>query len=255
MKPCDAVLARLDAALSGVLPAELAEHLEGCSSCRLAIERARGVTEGGQTLRSARAPEALKQRLKALPRLKPECEQAIDLLGAAFDGEIPNAERARLVEHMHVCPACRAVWESFATLREVGSDTSVSAHFRAALALPPRQRIELRRRQRRFFDLRLATAAAYLLAALTVMLLSNPATVARASSEEMGTAAVYAQAAVENRVSSYSERVRDALASVEGWTRDRAVGVWSSARGIFGGKHANPKAGSRVVESEKGGRS
>jgi predicted anti-sigma-YlaC factor YlaD len=255
MKPCDALLDRLDAALSGSLPVELAEHLEGCSSCQLAVERARALAEGGQALHSARAPEALKRRLKSLPRLKPACEQAIDLLGAALDGEIPDEERGQLVEHMHACPACRAVWESFATLREVGNGTRVSARFRAALVLPARQRIELRRQQRRFFDLRLATAAAYLLAALTVVLLSNPATVARASSEGMDKAAVYARAAVENRVSSYSGQIKDGLASAEGWTRDRAVGVWNVARGIFGGKHANPKTPTRVVRSEKGGRS
>lgn len=255
MNPCDALLDRLDAALSGALPVELADHLEGCSSCQLAIERARGLAEGGQALHSARAPEALKQRLRALPRLNPACEQAMDVIGAALDGQIPEDERTRLVEHLHGCPACRAVWESFATLREVGSDTRVSTRFRAALALPPRQRIDLRRRQRRFFDLRLATAAAYLLAAVTVVLLSNPATVARASSEGMDKAAVYARAAVENRVSSYSERIKDALAATEGWARDRALDVWDSARAIFGGKRANPKDRSAVVESGKGERS
>ena len=71
----------------------------------------------------------------------------------------------------------------------------------------------------------------------------------------MDKAAVYARAAVENRVSSYSGQIKDGLASAEGWTRDRAVGVWNVARGIFGGKHANPKTPTRVVRSEKGGRS
>lgn len=254
MNPCDALLDRLDAALSGALPAELADHLEGCSTCQLAVERARGLAEGGRTLLSARAPEALKQRLKSLARLNPACEQAIDSMGAALDGEIPEDERAQLIEHLHACPACMAVWESFATLREVGGGTRVSPRFRAALALPPRQWIELRRRQRRFFDLRLATAAAYLLAAVTVVLISNPATVARASSEGMDKAAVYARAAVQNRVSSYSERIKDALVSTEGWARERALDAWDSARAIFGGKRANPKTGGRVVESGKGER-
>ena len=71
----------------------------------------------------------------------------------------------------------------------------------------------------------------------------------------MDKAAVYARAAVENRLSSYSERVKDAIASAEGWARDRALGVWSSAREIFGGRHANPKAGTGVVQGGKGGRS
>ncbi len=254
MSPCDEILDRLDAALAGNLPPEDAAHVAGCSSCQLAIERARGLSEGGRMLQAVQAPEGLKQRIKALARLQPACEQAIDLMGAALDGEIAEERRAQLVEHLHACPPCLAVWESFATMREVGGATRVSPRLRAALALPPRQHIELRRRTRKIFDLRLATAAAYFLAAATVVLLSNPATVARASNEGMDRAAVYAKAAVENRVSSYTERVRDALASAEGWARDRALDVWSSARGIFGGKHANPKAASGVVESGKEGR-
>jgi len=251
MSDCEAILDRLDAALAGTLPPELAAHLEGCPSCRMGVERARGLDEGGRVLQAVKAPEALRQRLKALPRLNPACEQAVDSMGAALDGEIAEERRTELVGHLHACPACRAVWESFATLREVGGGTRASARFRAALALPPRQRIDLRRRQKRFFDLRLATAAAYILAAATVVLLSNPATVARASNEGMDKAAVYAKAAVENRVSSYSERIKDALVSAEGWARDRALDVWSSARGIFGSKHANQKAPSGVVEGGK----
>ncbi len=255
MNPCDALLERIEAGASEALPAELAEHLAGCSSCSLALERARGLAEGGDALRSVRAPEALKDRIKALARMSPECEPAIDLVSAALDGELPDEQRDVLVGHMHSCPSCRAVWEAFATLREVGAGTGVGARLRADLALPPRRRVELRRRQRRFFDLRLATAAAYLLAALTVVLLSNPATVARASSEGMDRAALYARAAVENRVSSYSERAKEALVGAEGWARDKAAAVWSSVRSAFGGRRANPDTGGAVVKGGKGGRS
>ncbi|OYW06105.1 MAG: hypothetical protein B7Z61_03775, partial [Acidobacteria bacterium 37-71-11] len=179
----------------------------------------------------------------------------LDALAAALDGEVAESDRGLLMEHMRACPACRAAWEAFATLREVGSVTRAGRRLRAALALPPRQRIELRRQQARFFDLRLATAAAYLLAALTVFLVSNPAQVARASSEGMDRAAVYARAAVENRVSSYSERIRGSIAAAEGWARDHAMSIWNSARSLVGGAPANPKAGGHVVEDGKGGRS
>ncbi|HVN76194.1 MAG TPA: zf-HC2 domain-containing protein [Thermoanaerobaculaceae bacterium] len=255
MTPCDELLERLDAAVGDALPAELAEHVAGCSACTLAVERARGLAEGGLTIKAVRAPEALKDRLKSLTRLQPACEQAIDLVGAALDGEVSEDQRSRLVEHLRACPSCRATWEAFATLRETGAGTRASARLRAALALPPRQRLELRRRQKRFFDLRLATAAAYLLAALTVVLVSNPATVARASSQGLDRVAVYAQAAVENRVSSYAGRVMDALRSAEGWAIDRAGEIWTSVRGVFGGSHANQDAPARVVEGGKGGRS
>ncbi len=255
MNLCDALLERIEAGAIDALPAELAEHLAGCQSCQLAVERARGLADGGRTLRSVRAPESLKERLKGLARLKPECEAAIDLIGDALDGEVPDERRDRLVEHMHSCPSCHAVWEAFATLRETGRGARASARLRAGLAVPPRMRVDLRRRTRRLFDLRLATAAAYLLAALTVVLVSNPATVARASSEGMDRAALYARAAVENRVSSYSERAKDALVAAEGWARDQAVAAWGSVRSFFGGRHANPGAGADVVEGGKGGRS
>ncbi|HQT96163.1 MAG TPA: zf-HC2 domain-containing protein [Thermoanaerobaculaceae bacterium] len=255
MNSCNALLDRLDAALAGDLPADLAEHLAGCASCQAAVERARGMSEGESVLRAVRAPAALVRRLKALPRLAPACEQALDALAAALDGEVAESDRGLLMEHMRACPACRAAWEAFATLREVGGATHAAGRLRAAVALPPRQRIELRRQRAQFFDLRLATAAAYLLAALTVFLVSNPAQVARASSEGMDRAAVYARAAVENRVSSYSERIRGSIAAAEGWARDHAMSIWNSARSLVGGAPANPKAGGHVVEDGKGGRS
>ncbi len=255
MTSCEALLDRLDAALAGSLPADLAEHLAGCTSCQSAVERARGISEGGSALRSVRAPAALVRRLKALPRLAPACEQALDALTTALDGDVAEADRSLLMEHMRACPACRAAWEAFATLREVGGATCATGRLRAALALPPRRHIELRRQRARVFDLRLATAAAYLLAALTVFLVSNPAEVARASSERMDRAAVYARAAVENRVSSYSERIRSSIVAAEGWARDHAVEIWNSARSLVGSQPANPKAGEHVVEGGKGGRS
>src|SRR5512136_2321708 len=217
MKPCEALLDQLDAAVEGGLPEELAKHLAGCPDCQLAVERVRGLSEGERVVGSVRAPEALKQKIKALPRLPLACEQAIDRMGAALEGELPEEERAALLEHLHSCHGCHSVWEAFATLRDVGAGTRAPGRLKAAVALPPRQRLEARQRRGRFFDLRLATAAAYLLAALTVMMLSNPATVARESTGRMDLAATYATAVVQNRFDSYSQRVADAAAGAQGW--------------------------------------
>jgi anti-sigma factor RsiW len=253
MSRCELILDHLDAVMSGALSEELAVHLAGCPECQLAVQRARSLMEGEQVLASVRAPEKLRQRLKDLLRLPPACESAVERLGAALDGELPEAERDELLEHMHTCPACLAVWEAFATLRDVGANTRPSARVKAALALPPRQRVDARRRRRRFFDLRLATAAAYLLAALTVMLLSNPETVARESTYQMDRAATYASAAVQNRVKSYSQRVSEAIAVAEGWVRDHAEEAWRKARSVLGGKNANSSPSNGVVRD--GGRS
>jgi predicted anti-sigma-YlaC factor YlaD len=254
MTPCEALLDRLDAALAGTLPAELAAHVDSCSDCRMAVERARGLAEGERLLRSVRAPESLKARLKGVVRLAPACEHALDLLTSALDGEIDDDARGALLAHLHACPSCQGAWEAFATLHEVGAETRVAPRLRAALALPPSQHIAVRRKPSRFFDLRLATAAAYLLAALTVVLLSNPATVARASSEGMDRAALYARAAVENRVSSYSQRIKESVVATGGWVHDRAVDVWDAARSLVGAKRQNPDGHGRVLEGGKGGR-
>jgi hypothetical protein len=251
MRPCDLVLDRLDEAIVGTLPEELARHVAECADCRLAVDRARGLAEGERVLGSVRAPEALKDRLKALPRLAPACEQAIERLGAALDGELPANERAGLMEHLHSCACCQAVFEAFATLRDVGAGAVAPSRLRAAAALPPRQRLQLRQRRGGFFDLRLATAAAYLLAALTVVMLSNPSTVARESTGGMDRAATYATAAVENRFSSYSKRIADVATAVQGWVFDRAEESWQGVRSMFGRKSANPKE-KKTVERDGG---
>ncbi len=253
MKPCDALLDQLDAAVEGNLPEELAKHLAGCPDCQVAVERVRALGEGERVVGSVRAPESLKQRIKALPRLAPACEQAFERLGAALEGELPDDERSALLEHLHSCHPCQAVWEAFATLREVGAGTRAPRRLKAAVALPPTQRLKARQRRGRFFDLRLATAAAYLLAALTVMMLSKPATVARASTDRMDLAATYATAAVQNRFDSYSHRVADAAAGAQGWVRERAQEAWQKVRSVLGGKSANPEVKKPVVRD--GGRS
>jgi hypothetical protein len=253
MRPCDAVLDHLEAGAGAALPAELAAHVSECSDCRLALERINGLAEGAKALSGLHASPALKDRLKSLPRLAPACERALELVGTALDGEIDSAASAELMDHLHACPHCAAAWAAFATLREVGSAAHAPSGLRAALSLPPRQRIAVRR-QRPFFDLRLATAAAYLLAALTVVLLSDPATVARASSEQVDKAVVYSRAVVENRFSSYSHRVVGTVTAWEGWARDRADESWEKVRHFFGAKPANQSRSSNVTSSENGGR-
>jgi hypothetical protein len=153
--------------------------------------------------------------------------------------------------HIHDCAVCKAVWEAFATLREVGTSVRAPGRLRAALAVPATRRVEMRRRAR-FFDLRLATAAAYLIAATTVTLLSNPATLARASSDRMDQATTYASAVVQNRFSSYSERVIETFVAAEGWVRDHALKTWGQAKALVGGKPENPKPNRDV--SKDGGR-
>jgi hypothetical protein len=253
MSNCDDLLREIEAAVAGELSADLADHLASCSSCQLALDRSRGLADGARVLHGVRAPEDLKARLKTIAQLAPACDHAQQLAGAALDSELDPDGRAALLTHLHGCSNCQAVWDAFATLREVGTLTKPSARALAALSIHPTRRIEVRRRKR-FLDLRLATAAAYLLAAASVVLISNPATVARASNDSVERASVYARAAVENRVTTYSRRAFAAVASAHGWVRENASEMWSSLRRAVGGRSENPPASKDVVKGGDGGR-
>lgn len=253
MTTCDLVRENLEAAVAGELEAELRRHLEECAGCRDTVRRAAQSGEGGAMLRTIRAPAELKERLKAMTRLRQECERALEQFSPALDGEIDAARQGELLSHLRGCPACQAAWEAMATLREVGSLTRAPGSTRAALAVHPENRIAVRR-QRRPFDLRLATAAAYLLAAMTVFLIGNPAQIARASNVPVERAAIYTRAAVENRFDSVTRRVREGATAAYGWAGDKAVEVWNSMRGLLGRAPENPKPSGSVVPDGNGGR-
>lgn len=57
-----------------------------------------------------------------------DCEQALEAISAALDGELSPVERAQLEEHLSVCQSCRALAEDFRVL---------SAALDAAGAAPP----------------------------------------------------------------------------------------------------------------------
>ncbi len=256
MKECDVLAEHVEELLSGEeLAGALAAHVTQCASCAELLRRARTTSEGGHMLHQVKAPEALKRSVKTMVRLPQACERAVELLGAALDGEADQAGRTELLEHLHGCTSCRAAWEALATLREVGSKVRVSGHMRARLALHPSQHIAAHRRPKRLFDLRLATAAAYLLAAITVVLVGNPAQVARASNTQMERAAVYTRAAVENRFSAYSRNAWNQVVAAEGWVEERAVAAWERARRLVTGSSENPKQGRDVDTDGKGGSS
>lgn len=254
MRLCDELLECLEDAAAGTLPPELAAHVRECESCRDAVARAVAASPAGAALGGLRAPRELVARLKAMPRVAPECDAAMELIGAALDGEVDAGARGRLLDHLHRCPRCLAAWEAFATLREVGSHIHASRRLRAAAAVPPRHRLELRRRRRPLFDIRLATAAAYLLAAATIVLVSNPATVARASSARMERAGVYARAAVENRFAAYSHRVQETIVAGAGWLRQHGGDALARGRELIGLHRENQKAAAPVEPSGQGGK-
>lgn len=252
MKPCDTLLDQLDAALANRLDAELAAHLAACPTCQGAVARARGLAEGSTLLDQVRAPRTLVARLKTLPRLALPCEQAILVIDDAFAGELEEEGRGALLDHVDACPRCRATWEASATLREVGAATVAPSRLRRRLAAHPGHRSPARQ-SRRWFDLRLATAAAYLLAAVSVLLAGNPASIARVGSAELDRASLYARAAVVNRVQACSEAALEQGEAIRAWVGDRVGEVWSALRDFFGPRKANRAAAANVVTDGNGG--
>lgn len=244
MNLCTELREQLEAVLDGTLSAQLAGHLAGCPACSHIVAQARAARENSRSMASARAPSALTDHLKRLPRLPQACEHVQILVAAALDGELPDSDRTLLLQHLHGCPGCLASWEAFATLREAGAHAHLQPLRRAALAIAPWRRLDARRR-RPLFDLRLATAAAYLVAAVTVVAISNPATVARASNAGFERAAVYAGAAVENRWQSYSRQLAEAAANARGWAGDQALKTWQSLRRPFVKRAQEPNTPAR----------
>lgn len=253
MSLCDDLLDLLETEGHAELPAELAAHAQSCDDCREAVARAQGLAEAGHAVRGVRAPAELVGRLKDMRRLPLACEHATELISAALDGELSPAGREELVAHLHACPACQTAWEALATLQEVGRVTRVAPRLRARLALHPRNRIDARRRPR-IFDLRLATAAAYLVAAMTVMLIGNPASIARASSASVEKAQLYTRAAVENRLDSLTRRGRTAILSAKDWIDERATAAWQQAGRVVRPRGTNPTPPADVTKGRDGGK-
>lgn len=252
MRPCDNVLEQLDAAVNGTLPDELAAHLADCATCQASVERALGLGEGARILGRTRAPATLIARLKTLPRLAPACEEALILVDAALAGDLEPEGQDTLLHHLHSCDRCRVAWEAFATLREVGLATGASAKLRARLSVPARLRVEARRPHARA-NLRLATAAAYLVAAFTVLLVGDPARLARASSDRVEKASLYARAAVENRLQAYGRWAGEEVGVAASWLGKQAKDVWATAEGLLTGRGENRASTDTVREGGNGG--
>ncbi len=238
MSRCETLLHRLEEAVAGGLPEELRQHLEECAGCREAVARRQAVAEAGQVVASAVAPAALVGRLRAMPRFPAACEDALDQLGDALCGSLPAASRSSFLAHLQACDRCRATWEALATLRDVGRVAQAPPRLRAAAALPPRQRLAVRRRHG-VFDLRLAVAAAYLFAALTVVLAGSPGALADRGGSRIAGAVTYVRAAVENRVLSYSRRLQEHASTAGAWVADTARETYLQLRRLVADRRQN----------------
>lgn len=248
MTACERVMDRLRDAVAGTLPPELEEHVATCAECTRAIEKFRSLGEASKVFAGVAAPPELVARIKSMPRFPAACDVVLDSFSDALEGSLSAAQTDTFLDHLQGCARCRELWEAMATLREVGRATVAPAGLRAAAAVPPWQRVHLRRRRTFLPDLKLATAAAYLLASLAVFLLGNPASWAREGGAGVERVSRFARAAVENRIDSLAGRLQERAVTARDWVVETAQETWNEVEGWFG---ENPEPKNDVPEGDE----
>jgi len=188
---CDDVRTLFSAYLEGGLAdAEIArveEHVAACSSCSGLLEALRTVLAAGADLEGLEPPQAVASAVSASP-----CAHWLTLLYRAVDHELVPEALATLLNHLEACESCRAAWDDIALIRQVGSALEPPAQLVAKCRTAPFRRF---RTPRRVMGVRTATAAAYLLAIATTLMVGNPVTLAR---NEAGNVFEKAQTAVHH---------------------------------------------------------
>lgn len=147
------------------------EHLDRCSSCSETLAAVRLVIEAGREVAKLEPPSDLEGRLTTTP-----CARWLDLLFRAVDHEVEPPALQRLLVHLESCVGCRRTWDDLSLMHQVGAALTPSPRLVARCDTvhqrPPRA-------SRRVLGVRTATAAAYLLAVLTTLVIGNPVTLAR----------------------------------------------------------------------------
>lgn len=176
----------LDGELEEPFGLEVREHLAGCEDCAGLYEAMEQVSASGAWLAGAQPPDNLADDLQASP-----CRRWLGLLFQAVDREISQPNLERLLSHMESCPSCLAAWQDLTLIHQVGEATVPPAHLlKHCIAAR-----EGRKLMRPVLGRRMATAAAYVLAVFTSVIIGNPVTLARNPTVERVTQAVTAEVA------------------------------------------------------------
>ncbi len=211
MAGCDEIRDLLSAYVEGDLDADSAHrverHLGGCRECTELAESVADIIAAGAVGSSLEPPVQLAADIGAAP-----CRRWLGLLYRAIDREISDANLSRLLTHLEGCPSCRRAWNDLSLMHQVGD----------AMTPPPgllERCVAIRRRaaERRVIGRRTATAAAYLLAVLTSLVIGNPVTLARNQAAD----------AVQRVASTVSQEVNQAALDGRGEAR---VVVWRAWR-------------------------
>jgi len=161
--------AYLEGELDVVAAAEVRGHLETCPECSELISTLEMIGSTAGLLAELDPPAHLQHEISSSP-----CRRWLGLLFRAVDRELPESSLERLLAHLESCESCRRTWKDLTIIHQVGE----------ALEPPPQllhRCIAVRhgRPRRRLMGRRMATAAAYLLAVLTSLVIGNPVTLAR----------------------------------------------------------------------------
>ena len=174
MLSCTDVRDLLSLYLDGELEEEKAcavrDHLADCRECTELAETIELTSGAGATLAGLEPPDHLAGDLKASP-----CRRWMGLLFQAVDREISQHNLERLLTHLEACPSCRRAWQDLTLIHQVSEAMEPPPHL-VNLCIRAREK---RPGVRPILNRRLATAAAYLLAVLTSLIIGNPVTLAR----------------------------------------------------------------------------
>ncbi len=160
----------LDGELEEEKACAVRDHLADCKECTELAETMELITGAGALLADVEPPDHLAGDLQASP-----CRRWMGLLFQAVDREISQHNLERLLTHLEACPICRRAWQDLTLIHQV-SDAMEPPPYLVNLCIRAREK---RPKVRPILNRRIATAAAYLLAVLTSLIIGNPVTLAR----------------------------------------------------------------------------
>ena len=160
----------LDGELEEEKACAVRDHLADCKECTELAETMELIAGAGALLADVEPPDHLAGDLQASP-----CRRWMGLLFQAVDREISQHNLERLLTHLEACPACRRAWQDLTLIHQV-SEAMEPPPYLVNLCIRAREK---RPKARPILNRRIATAAAYLLAVLTSLIIGNPVTLAR----------------------------------------------------------------------------
>ncbi len=189
------------------------DHVAECGECAELAETMAGIIDLGSGLAEIEPPPSLAADLSASP-----CRRWLGLLFQAVDREISQHNLERLLTHLEACPSCRRSWQDLTLIHQVGEAMAPPSYL-VSKCIRAREK---RPRVRPILNRRMATAAAYVLAVLTSLVIGNPVTLARS---QAGTTVGRVAEAVSAEVSGVAEHGRGE-ARIMLWR----VWKWANAR-------------------------